>query len=72
MGVTVGGWEHGGDMGVCGHCVPDEMPIVTLGDAGRDISVDFTFLTRAFCFAADMTSGFDFTRLCIAFFAILV
>jgi hypothetical protein len=72
MGVTVGGWEDGGDMGVFGHCVPDEMQIGTLGDAGRDKSVDFTFFTRAFCFAADMTSGFDFTRLCIPFFTILV
>jgi hypothetical protein len=73
MGVTVGSWERGGDMGVGGHCVPDELQIGTLGDAGCGGSVAFScFLTRAFCLAADMKSGFDFTRLCPPFFAILV
>jgi hypothetical protein len=69
MGVTVA-WERG-DMGVGGHCVLDELQIGTLGDAGCGKSVNFSFLTTAFVLA-DMASGFDFTRLCPAFFAILV
>jgi hypothetical protein len=59
-------------MGVDGHCVPDELQVDTLGDAGCEQTADFSFLAKAFCFANDMASGFDFTRLCPPFFAILV